>query len=108
MSSRLLQPEDPHPVEQVSWRQVSRLSKAPPAAAPVTLAEGAIERLQREWEQRVAEARSAGAQDGEAAGRSRAAAEVQSTLERLAKTIEEVAALRSRLRREAEADTVKL
>ncbi len=110
MSSRLLWPDDSPGVTPVAWRQASAGPRppspehvtcaAPPAADPV--------RLQQEWEQRIAEARTAGLREGEAAGRSRAAAELQGVLERLARTIEELAVLRSRLRREAEADTVKL
>jgi flagellar assembly protein FliH len=65
-------------------------------------------RIEREWQQRVVEARAAGAREGEAAGRSRAAAELQPLIERLARTVDEVAGLRPRLRREAEADLVKL
>ena len=41
--------------------------------------------------------------EGEAAGRSRAAAELQPVIERLARSIEELAGLRARLRSEAEA-----
>src|SRR5207248_4550222 len=54
------------------------------------------------------EARADGVREGEGAARSRAGAELETALERLARTIEELAAMRSRLRREAEADTVKL
>jgi flagellar assembly protein FliH len=64
--------------------------------------------VERDWQQRVAAARALGAAEGEAAGRSRAAAELQPVLERLAATIEELAGWRAKLRREAEADTVKL
>ena len=46
--------------------------------------------------------------EGEAAGRSRAAAEVQPVIERLARSIDELGAMRPRLRKEAEADIVKL
>jgi flagellar assembly protein FliH len=107
MSSRLLPPDDPrHPVEQVAWRQVTEAVRANSGAT--TPAEGMAERQRADWEQRIAEARSAGLREGEAAGRSRSAAEMQAALERLARTIEEIAGLRSRLRREAEADTVKL
>jgi flagellar assembly protein FliH len=46
--------------------------------------------------------------DGEAAGRSRAAAELQPVIERLARSIEELSQMRARLRSEAEADLVRL
>jgi flagellar assembly protein FliH len=110
MSSRVLLPDDACTVSPVAWRQVGG---APPTAAAevpdrATPAAEDLARVQQQWEQRVAEARAAGLRDGEAAGRSRATAELQVVLGRLAGTIEELAALRSRLRREAEADTVKL
>jgi len=110
MSSRLLLPDDPRAVSPVAWRpapprhQTVASQKPDPAQA----AAEDLARTQQEWEQRVAEARAAGVRDGEAAGRSRAMAELQVVLDRLARTIEELASLRSRLRREAEADTVKL
>jgi flagellar assembly protein FliH len=110
MSSRVLLPDDPRGFSTVSWRQVSRNSQAASVAPPETaesLAED-LARTQREWEQRVAAARAAGIREGQAAGRSSAAAEAQTVLRRMTETIEELAALRSRLRREAEADTVKL
>jgi flagellar assembly protein FliH len=110
MSSRVLMRDDPRPVEQFVWRQAhtppSRVEQALPASAAADPAPA--ERLRREWEQRVADAHAAGQREGEAAGRARAAAEMESALGRLAATLDELAALRARLRREAEADTVKL
>src|SRR5689334_696622 len=111
MSCRVLMPDDPRPVEHVGWRQArTRPSEAgqqePPASAAADPA--STEQLRREWEQRVADARAAGQREGEAAGRASAAAEMESVLARLAATIDELAGLRGRLRREAEADTVKL
>jgi flagellar assembly protein FliH len=46
--------------------------------------------------------------EGEAAGRSRAAAELQPVIERLVRSIEELGQMRARLRSEAEADLVRL
>jgi flagellar assembly protein FliH len=105
-------PDDPRPVEHVPWRQAhpprspDARQQDPPASAAAD--PSATEQLRREWEQRVADARAAGQREGEAAGRTRAAAEMESVLGRLAATIDEIAGLRGRLRREAEADTVKL
>ena len=65
-------------------------------------------RLERQAEQRVREAHAAGLREGEAAGRKRAAAELQPVMDRLARSIDEMAGLRGRLRREAEADMVRL
>jgi len=59
-------------------------------------------------DQRIQEAHAAGVREGEAAGRSRAAAEMQPVIERLSRTIQEIAGLRAQLRREAEADLLRL
>jgi len=67
-----------------------------------------IAQIQRQAEQRAREAHAAGLKEGEAAGRNRAAAELQPVIERLSRAIEETAGLRARLRREAENDMVKL
>jgi flagellar assembly protein FliH len=64
--------------------------------------------IEREFQGRVASAHAQGLREGEATGRERAAAELQPVKERLARTIEELLSTRPRLRREAEADTVKL
>jgi len=108
MSSRLLPPDDPRAVARVLWPsakagpQPDGAREAPPEPRADTA------QIEREWRERAAAARAAGLREGEAAGRSRAAAELQPLLERLARTIDELAGLRHRLRREAEADTVKL
>lgn len=109
MSSRLLLPEDRRRIEPVAWRQVGEPHPAsqPKPADPVDAGPD-LDQTRREWEQRIAEARAAGLREGEAAGRNRAAAEMRAAIERMARSIDELAALRSRLRREAEADTVKL
>lgn len=106
MSSKLLPAGAPQPVEPLPWRQVAVLQ--PGAAAPAIAAARRDDELRREWEQRVSEARAAGMREGEASGRSRASAEMQPVLERLAGSIDEIASLRPRLRREAESDTIRL
>jgi flagellar assembly protein FliH len=108
MSSKLLMPDDGRGVESVPWRQVSKGAHAAPGKTAAAPAAVPADELRREWEQRVTDAHAAGVKEGEAAGRSRAAADMQAALTRMAGTIEEVAGLRARLRREAEADTVKL
>jgi flagellar assembly protein FliH len=110
MSSRVYLPDDPRAAAPVVWRQVSPVQGAGISAA----ADGApdcrapIAQMQRESEQKVREAHAAGVHEGEAAGRSRAAAELQPVVERLARAIDELANLRSRLRSEAEGDLIKL
>ncbi len=109
MSSRVLLPDGQHEVSLPTWRQ------APSAEGPAGNQAAAqrdfaaqIAQMQQQCEQRVAEARAAALKEGEAAGRSRAAAELQPVMERLARSIEDLAQFRPRLRKEAEADMVRL
>ena len=64
--------------------------------------------LERALQRDVQHARDAGFCEGEAAGRDRAAAEVQPVLERLARSMIELAGVKSRLRRDAEHELVEL
>ena len=110
MSSKILTSDDSSGAVPVSWKQVP-LSDADSgrgsASRPPDLAETAA-RIERDAEQRVREARAAGLREGEAAGKKRAAAEIEPVIERLARSIEEMAGLRGRMRREAEADMLRL
>jgi len=105
MSSRVFEADGPRPAEALVWRQVATAGAQAAAGKP---AEAVSDETARVWELRMAEARAAGLREGEESGRSRASAEMQAALERLAQSVQEMASLRSRLRREAEADTVKL
>ena len=67
-----------------------------------------IAQLQQQFEQKAREAHEAGLREGEQAAGARARADLQSFHERLARTIEDTGRLRARLRKEAEADVVKL
>lgn len=71
-------------------------------------ADSSFRDLERELHERVQAAHQRGLQEGEAGGRQQAEAQLQSALERLARTIEEIAGIRPRLRHEAEEDVVKL
>jgi len=110
MSSKLVPPDDPRPVQPMAWRQMG------PGEAAAGLfgagASGAAPIGGSEWERRaelrLGEAHEAGRREGEAAGRSRAAADLHPVVERLARSIEEIGGLRARLRREAEKDLVRL
>lgn len=108
MSSRVLPPDGPHEVSLPAWRQTT--PRDGPAASQAAQRECAeqIAQAGRQCEQRVAEARAAALREGEAAGRSRAASELQPVMDRLARSIDEMAQLRPRLRREAEGDMVRL
>jgi flagellar assembly protein FliH len=66
---------------------------------------GDLERLLNE---QVKAAYQRGLQEGEAGGRQQAAVQIQASLERLARTVEEIASIRPRLRHDAEEDVVKL
>jgi flagellar assembly protein FliH len=109
MSSRVLPPDGEHEVSLPAWRQAPPRdgSGANPAAAQRDCA-AQIAQARQQCEQRVAEARAAALREGEAAGRASAAAELQPVMERLARSIEEIAQLRPRLRREAEGDMIRL
>jgi len=64
--------------------------------------------LEQQMEQRVRAAREAGYREGEAAGRAQAAAALQPVLERLARSIQEIAGLRPQLMRAAAGELVEL
>jgi flagellar assembly protein FliH len=64
--------------------------------------------MEEQYRSAAEQARAAAFREGEAAARERAAAEVNTLLERLARSIGELAELRPRLRREAEADMLRL
>jgi flagellar assembly protein FliH len=110
MSSRILLPDDPRAATAINWRQVGPAREAgkPAAAALQPDLQLQAAQIQRESEQRIREAHAAGTREGEAAGRARAAAELQPVIDRLGRSIDELAGLRARLRSEAEGDLVKL
>jgi flagellar assembly protein FliH len=64
--------------------------------------------LEQALKTNVRQAREAGFREGEKAGLQHGTAEIQPVLERLNRSLAEVAGLRSRIRREAEADLVSL
>jgi flagellar assembly protein FliH len=125
MSSRLIRLEDACPgAVPMAWRQVEIPGRTPsyvppPPAAPAAAAPPAKNSPAaagpapsapdtREIENRLREAHAAGIKEGEAAGKAKAAAEMQPVMERLACSIDEIARFRPRLRREAEQDLIRL
>jgi flagellar assembly protein FliH len=108
----------------MTWRQVEVPGRTPsyvppPPAAPAAAAPPAKSSPAaagpapsapdtREIENRIREAQAAGVKEGEAAGKAKAAVEMQPVMERLARSIEEIAKFRPRLRREAEQDLIRL
>jgi flagellar assembly protein FliH len=115
MSSRLLPPEASLPAEQIPWRRVNhhaagnpqRAEEPEPQEAAALVAEARRE-LEAACEARVKEARAAGRKEGEAAARDQYAADLQALVDRVARSLEEIAGLRRRLRHEAETDLVRL
>jgi flagellar assembly protein FliH len=108
MSSRVILPGDARPVSRVVWREVGAAAPAQAAGQPGRDPAAEIAQLEIQSQQKIREARAAGVREGEIAGRNRAAAEFQPVVERLTRSIQEIANLRARLRREAEADVVQL
>lgn len=119
MSSRVFLPDDRPEASPVVWREVrpggpGGVPKAAPEQAATPPPEpqpdwkALLAEAERKAGERVREAHAAGAREGEAAGRARASAEIKPAIDRLARSVEELANLRGRLRREAEADVVKL
>jgi flagellar assembly protein FliH len=108
MSSKVILPDDSQPVSPVVWRQVGPARVARAASEPVPDPAACMAQMELQYQQKVREAHAAGVREGETAGRNRAAAEFQPAVERLARSIQGIANLRARLRREAEADVVQL
>jgi len=117
MSSSILRAGDGHLALPMVWREVS--SEAGSGADPLVRAgrprpapsnEVPLENPQLEIDQqsRVQEAHSAGMRKGEIAGHARGAAELQPVIEKMSRAVEELAGMRSHLRKEAEGDTIKL
>jgi flagellar assembly protein FliH len=107
MSSKILPPGDSPTVGPIAWPVVDRNGRSVPGG----LGAGAkASRLEANSgpEQLIQEAHAAGVREGEMAGHNRAAAELQPVIEQLSRTIQEIAGLRARLRRDAEVDLLRL
>jgi flagellar assembly protein FliH len=105
-TSKVLLPEELASVTPIWWRDSAaappiQLAAPAPPISPAAAAPEDRERIEREAYQR-------GFTDGKTVGKEQAAAEVQPVLERLSRCLSEVAALRPRMRRDAEKDLVKL
>lgn len=106
---RLIETDADVVVTPVAWRQagaVTAAAKNAEAAGPDLTAQ--MRRMEQECERRVAEGRAAGLREAEGAARTRATAEVQPALEKMARSIEDLTQIRARLRKQAEGDVVKL
>jgi len=107
--ARLIEKEGEVVVTPAAWRQVGAagVSARSFEAAGPDLSDR-LGRLEQQCERRVADAYAAGLGEGEAAARTRATAEVQPVMEKLARSIEDLSQIRARLRKQAEGDVVKL
>jgi flagellar assembly protein FliH len=120
MSSRILRGGTTK-IEALQWHSVDRESGlfAPLADAPLSegerptidkanLLELRLAEMETESVRRAEAARAAGFREGEATGAARANASVEPVIQRLTRTIQELAGYRSRFRKESEQDLVKL
>lgn len=107
MSSKVYSRDGLQPAEPLVWPQLDGALPFDAGDKPAD-PQARREELQREIERRVQEARSAGFQDGLASAKTAGASEIRSMQEKLGETIASLAELRPRLRRQAEADLVKL
>ncbi len=106
MSCKVLPPGTSDDSARLALRQVGGGADEP--AGSRTGAADRLARMEKDFARREAETRTQALHEGEAAGRRAASAELQPVIEKLARAIEEIAGLRGRLRREAEADLVQL
>jgi flagellar assembly protein FliH len=108
--ARIVATEGEAAAKPMEWREVGpapgRTSAMATQDSPDVTAQ--MEQLRQHYEQRVREAHAAGVRETEASAKTRAAAEVQGTIEKLAQSLAELAQMRGRLRKQAEGDTVKL
>jgi flagellar assembly protein FliH len=112
-SSRILRAEEHSSVKPVWWRDTATApvhhSRSREAAAPNEQgAPGSDQNLDRERERSEREAYQRGFNEGKGVGREQAAAELQPVLDRLTRTLAELSSLRSRIRKDAEGDLLKL
>jgi len=115
MLSRILSGAAALPAEALTWPVVDGPAAGPGAAgrgkaAGEDTAHAArhSQEFEEQMERRAGEARQAGLREGQAAGRAQAASDLQPVLEKLAAGIQEIASLRPRLQREAQAELVAL
>jgi flagellar assembly protein FliH len=111
-SSRVLRVEEHSTVEAVWWRDPATVvPKGPSRETPPPNEICSLEQQQtlaRERERIEREAYQRGFSEGKGVGREQAAAELQPVLDRMARTLGELSTLRSRIRKGAEGDLLKL
>jgi flagellar assembly protein FliH len=113
MSSRILRKEEHSAVQPVWWRETAPAtihhSRREEAVAPKEPAVTEPDpKLDLERERMEREAYQRGFLEGKGVGKEQAAAELKPVLDRLARTLAELSSLRSRIRKDAEGDLLKL
>ena len=123
MSSRVIDEAEATRFERIVWRGAAARAGAPAhtepssagqragagrAADDMTLLQKRLVELEAGLEGRLRDSYQAGLQHGEAAARAEADAHVRAVIERLAQTIAEIAEVRTKMFRQAEADVLKL
>jgi len=109
MSSRVLRPGDSGIAAPIAWRQVGGAGeRSRPASAEQPGLGERLAQMESQYRQAIEQTRAAAFREGESAGRKQADAQVQPVIERLARSVEELALWRPRLRREAEHDMLRL
>ena len=122
MLSRVLGPEDAKAIQPLSWRRAPSTGNPGVPTAPIAgkrveaataeqqiaILQARVMELEGMMDRRVRETREAAYREGETAGKNQAVAQVQPVLQNLARSIQEVADIRPKLRHQAEADLLRL
>ncbi len=122
MSSRIVSPADAARVKPIDWR---RVISGPDIAAPASgfapspgddpqyadaehVWRDRLQQAEVEWRRRAEQEYHRGLSEGEAAGARKAAEKVDRALEKMARSVADLASCRDRFRREAEQDVVMI
>ena len=112
MHSKILRGEEAERAQPLAWRRVGAAAGGGPPQAPDARETAALQarvaEVERQTEAREQTAFRKGQEQGRAAAAQEAAAQLKPVIERFAATIQELAAQRRQLRRDAETDLVKL
>ncbi|HET8548859.1 MAG TPA: FliH/SctL family protein [Bryobacteraceae bacterium] len=112
MSSKIIRGDAARTAQQAPWSTADRAATVAPSvprrAWPGGEVAARVSELEAELEARVREARQAGMRDGQTAAEQRLTAEVRQAVNTLALGVAELAAIKDRLRREAEQEVVQL
>jgi flagellar assembly protein FliH len=116
MSSKVLSPSDGRAATPIEWGKMDftpagysvTSPKSPGQEGRAAHLEAALAQLQQRYDADVAAAHRRGVSEGEAHAKAGPAGEMEAATQRLAQSVRDLAQLRPRLRRDAEADVVRL